>query len=539
MNRILLLLIAITLSQVAWAQNPFRGDVLEYSEIGGKKIRKIYGNVVFEQPDKVLTADTAIEFVGENTLKFIGRVKLVQRPEGSTIEGDTLYFDKASKFARIVGNVRLTDNNTVVSTSVMNYNTATGLAYYTVGGTINDGKNVLTSEYGEYNKDKRTLYFTKNVKLKGDDGSLDTDTLRYFTQSKVARFYGATTITNKDGTVKSTSGEYNTETKAVKFFKRSAIDNPDYYLEGDKVDFVRGANNGYAKGNVLIISKKDSITIQGDEARFDDEKGTSMVWGRAVAKLLIQRDSLFITADTLLTLNNRIDTARMLKAFHHVKVFKGDLQAISDSLVYKATDSSIYFFKDPVLWNAAQQITGDTVRIQLANKKLDKVYVLNNAFLVQQDTIKNFNQIKGRDVTSYFRKGKINQIDVNGNAQNIYFALEKDTVLQGMNKVIAANISVKFDSLNKVSTISFLKQPEALFIPPHEIVPSETKLKGFAWRITERPTYDSIYLVRNTIILKDEATIGTKNVSNKKGKRKATTQKPNKPIKKSGLKPKK
>ena len=192
-----------------------------------------------------------------------------------------------------------------------------------------------------------------------------------------------------------------------------------------------------------------------------------------------------------------------------------------------------------MLWNAAQQITGDTVRVQLANKKLDKVYVLNNAFLVQQDTIKNFNQIKGRDVTAYFRKGKINQIDVNGNAQNIYFALEKDTVLQGMNKVIAANISVKFDSLNKVSTITFLKQPEALFIPPHEIVPAETKLKGFAWRISERPAYDSIYLVRHTINLKSEATIGTKNVSNRKGKKKQPIQKPKKQTKSSALKPKK
>jgi len=83
---------------------------------------------------------------------------------------------------------------------------------------------------------------------------------------------------------------------------------------------------------------------------------------------------------------------------------------------------------------------------------------------------------------------------------------------------------VRFDSLNKVSTITFLKQPEAQFIPPHEIKKEETQLKGFQWRIKERPSYDTIFLVRNKKKLKTEATIGTKKLSNKKKSKQAASK---------------
>ena len=36
-------------------------------------------------------------------------------------------------------------------------------------------------------------------------------------------------------------------------------------------------------------------------------------------------------------------------------------------------------------------------------------------------------------------------------------------------------------------------KPEGRFVPPHEITPEETKLDGFAWRIEERPTLETIF----------------------------------------------
>jgi hypothetical protein len=40
---------------------------------------------------------------------------------------------------------------------------------------------------------------------------------------------------------------------------------------------------------------------------------------------------------------------------------------------------------------------------------------------------------------------------------------------------------------NKVNKISFITKPDALFIPPHEIEEPDKRLKGFLWRIKEKP----------------------------------------------------
>ena len=78
-----------------------------------------------------------------------------------------------------------------------------------------------------------------------------------------------------------------------------------------------------------------------------------------------------------------------------------------------------------------------------------------------------------------------------GNGESIYFALEGDTSLVGMNKVFCSDMTVRFVG-KKVKTITFLKKPDAIFIPPHEILEPEKRLKGFRWRKAEEPQLLSV-----------------------------------------------
>jgi len=43
-----------------------------------------------------------------------------------------------------------------------------------------------------------------------------------------------------------------------------------------------------------------------------------------------------------------------------------------------------------------------------------------------------------------------------------------------------------------VSNISFIKQPDGNFIPPHELVEENTRLTDFKWRIEERPAKEDV-----------------------------------------------
>ena len=74
-----------------------------------------------------------------------------------------------------------------------------------------------------------------------------------------------------------------------------------------------------------------------------------------------------------------------------------------------------------------------------------------------------------------------------GNAESLYYALEGDTAVSGINKSLSATMALRFAD-SKLQTISFLTNPEAQFIPPNELKTEDSRLKDFRWRPTERPT---------------------------------------------------
>jgi hypothetical protein len=115
-----------------------------------------------------------------------------------------------------------------------------------------------------------------------------------------------------------------------------------------------------------------------------------------------------------------------------------------------------------------------------------------NSFVISRDTLINYNQIKGRLMTTYFRDQKISHVYVEGNGESLYFLLDEKTNLSsGMNKIICSNIMIRFKQ-GKVNNLTFYKKPEASVIPPHELKIEDTKLKGFEWRGNEKPAREDV-----------------------------------------------
>jgi len=202
-------------------------------------------------------------------------------------------------------------------------------------------------------------------------------------------------------------------------------------------------------------------------------------------------------ADTLVSVESKDPKQKKLLAYNHVKIWKSDLQGIADSVVYQAFDSTLYFFKDPVLWTEENQMTADSIRMLIQNKTIDRIYLIANSFVVSQDSLLNFNQIKGRKMTAFFNGRSIDHVDVEGNGESVYFALEeketkldstsiKTSTLMGVNRIICSNMKINFLE-GKVNNISFYIKPDASFIPPIELKDGDKRLKGFVWRHKEKP----------------------------------------------------
>jgi lipopolysaccharide export system protein LptA len=183
------------------------------------------------------------------------------------------------------------------------------------------------------------------------------------------------------------------------------------------------------------------------------------------------------------------DTARtrIVMAYHHSKIFKSDLQARSDSMFFSYGDSIVRCYVKPMIWTQGSQLSGDTVYLQLKNKKLDNMLLQHNSFIVntEEGDSTHFNQVKGKVITGVFADGKLDRMFVDGNAESIYYVKE-DSVYSGMNRMLSSRIKVIFKE-NKLKDIISILKPEGNYYPIEEIPKDEEILKGFIWKPKDRP----------------------------------------------------
>nr|MCU0402289.1 organic solvent tolerance protein OstA [Algoriphagus sp.] len=240
------------------------------------------------------------------------------------------------------------------------------------------------------------------------------------------------------------------------------------------------------KEDVRVLNKERQVEVYGDVGQYWEDRKYSLVYGKALVRRYFESDTLFMTADTLISQDSEADTAKYLLAFRSIKLTKSDLAGIADSLVYNYSDSSIRLFKDPVMWNQKSQISADSMVFFIANEELDRVYMKDKAFAIMTDTLLNFNQMKGRSMTGFFKEGQIQNLEIDGNGESLYYALEADTLTQGVNRILSATIRLTFQK-GAIRKANFGVRPDGKFTPVQDVDEKISRLDGFKWRIEEKP----------------------------------------------------
>lgn len=483
--------------------NPSKVEIMKADSLIGQnqpfmQMKKLIGNVGLRQGTTLLYCNLAILNETTNILEAYGKVKIIQA-DTVTITGDTAYYFGNERKAIINGHVKLDDRTIVLSTNKLDYDLNTSIAYYNTGGKIIDKKSTLTSKEGYYNTVTKLFDFKKDVHVLDKEGSLTADSLRYSTLSKEAFFIAPTLVVNKKDTTYANPGsQYNTVTKISNLKGRSTVKTEDYTMTADTMIYDPPTEIGIAIGNIHFISKKDKAILTGDRGRYSKKTGVTRVFGHALLKNVLENDTLFLTADTLVSIDNKESKTKKLYAYKRVLIYKSDFSGKCDSLSYNVSDSTIYFYQKPVLWNLKNQSEADSINILLKNNKISVMNMKGKSFVIAIDTLTNYNQIKGRKmVVRFTNDSKIERVNVEGNGESIYYAVDEKNTLTGMNRVQCGKMNMNF-AKNKISRISFLAKPDGKFIPPKELREEDKELDGFRWRVTEMPTKESI-LARITL----------------------------------------
>lgn len=488
--RIQLLYMLFYLSIIGYAQNKgtkiqiLSANELVYdSDIG--KYQRCIGNVKFKQGKVYMDCDSAWFYEDKNRIEAFGNIYIRQQ-DSFDLWGNYLEYDGDERIARVEDNVRLTDNDMILRTERLDYDLNEKSAYYVTGGDIINGDDHLTSMVGTYYSRSKVFHFQEYVKLTNPEYEMTSDTLHYNTNNKTAYFFGPTYIYSEENTIFCNYGWYNTALNTSQFSKGASIEGESNKLYADSMVYNRNTGYGEAFRNILLIDTIEEIKIYGEYGNYYRFKKRTMITGSPLAYKTIDDDEMLLKADTMIDFSDTSEQ-RVLLAYHNVKAFKSDLQSVSDSMLYNFSDSTISFFNDPVVWTDSSQITGDTIIVFRNSEGIDRVRSYYNGFLIEKDQNGLFNQVKGKTIIAHFESGALHHINVDGNGQSVYYALEDSTNYSGVNDIVCGKMIIYMDSTRKVSSITFLKTPKATFYPLEKFPSSKSKLPGYEWRSGLRP----------------------------------------------------
>jgi lipopolysaccharide export system protein LptA len=473
-------------SQTGEPINIVNADELQYNEEGNVAVRKLVGNVQLQQKDVTLFCDRADFYFQQNIVDAFGNVH-IQQGDSINIYSETLHYDGNTKKSELNKNVRLTDSHMELTTDELDYDMNTRIASYLSGGTLVNDSAVLTSQHGYYFASTADVYFKKDVKLTHPDYVLTTDTLKFNTASKIAFFVSPTVIHSDSFDVYCEGGYYNTQSDVAQFEKNARLQSRSQKLKADTIYYERLKGFGFARSHIRWSDTSSNVFLEGNYAQYFQNNDRVLATKNAVLISVVDSDSLYIAADTLFSFKDTAGDYRNIFAFHHVKIFKSDLQGICDSVAFSYRDSVFRLYYNPVLWVDENQLTADTMNMILKNEKLYKMDLIQNAFAINQADSGLFNQIQGKDMYGYFNEGHLQRMQVNGNGESIYFAKDDSNAFLGVNKAICSNMVVYFTEDRKVDRIYFITQPDATLFPLSQFPKEESRLKNFTWLIAKKP----------------------------------------------------
>lgn len=467
-------------------------DEIRFEKYINPDAQRLIGNVVFLHDSMYMYCDSALFYQESNSFDAYYNVRIEQ---GDTLfmYGDSLFYDGTSKLLRVRDNVRLENTSMVLLTDNLNYDRNTGLGWFFKGGTLLDGESTLISQYGQFDTSTNLATFMDGVSFENPDYQLFSDTLSYDTDLHTAYLTCPTEIKTDDALVNSSRGYFNTDSGDAVLLDRSVITHKEdgAVITGDSILMARetGLMTGY--GNVVINDVKDKLDAYGDYVFYDSNIDSAVVADKALVVEYSSGDSLFMHADTfaLATRYNEAgDTVlyRHIRAYHKVRAFRPDVQAVADSMLYTTVDSSLTLFSDPIIWNEGTQVLGEKIVIFMNDSTVDWVDIIGQALFVQQIDTVHYNQIAGREMKAWFKDGQIDRTNVSGNVECVYYAQEADSTMIGMNTTVASNLTTYFKD-GTVDRIYIQGRSNGVMYPMSQLEEKKMYLASFNWFDRIRP----------------------------------------------------
>ncbi len=415
-----------------------------------------FGNVIMKQGDTINLTSKVANYSGKTQLAFCAGNVVLTEPK-STLNTDTLYFDRIKQ-----------------------------QAYYKTGGVVHHEENVIKSNVGRYFMESQKYQFISQVDIKNPEYTLKSAQLDFYSNSGLAYIYGKSVITHATTIIHCERGFYDTNADLGYFEKNTKIYYQNRILEGDSIYFNQKRNFASATNNIKVTDTVNHSIITGHYAEVFKAKDSVFITKRALARVLQDKDSIYIHADRLMV-TGKPDN-RIIRGYKNAKLYKLDINGKCDSIHINQKLGITKMIRNPILWSGESQMTGDTIQLynNLKSNKLDSLRVHYNTFLIQKDSIEGYNQVKGKELIGLFNDdNELYHVAINKNAEHLQYTRKEGGEMIGVNKVASAKINILFEE-NQMAEITYIGDPSGNLTPDSQYPQNARKLRGFNWRGDER-----------------------------------------------------
>lgn len=465
-------------------------DELRYDMYGSNPDAQIVkGKVSFSHQGAHLTCDSAYFYQSSNSVKAFGHVHFKQ---GDTLSltCDRAEYDGMMQMMHARNNVVLHHRRQVLRTDSLDYDRLYEMANFFEGGTLIDGKDKLVADWGEYHTKTREAKFVYNVKLRSGKDVVTTDTLYYDVPKSKAHMVGPSKIISGGSVVHTKNGFYNTKNDQAQLFDRSTLEDKDKTITGDSLYYVKNGES-YGYGNVVYVDKKNKNSLHCNYLRYNEKTGYGFATRNPVAIDYSQKDTLWVHSDSMKIYTFHINTDsvyRKVHAFHKVRAYRTDVQAVCDSLVFNSKDSCMTMYKDPIVWNANRQLLGEVIKAYMNDSTIRMAHVIGQALSIDEmpDSV-HFNQVTSKEMKAYFENGQARMGESIGNVQTVYYLTnDKDSSIVGLNYMETDTMRMYLSPERQLQKI-WANKSVGTFYPITQVPPSKVKLPNFAWFDDIRP----------------------------------------------------
>ncbi len=502
------------------------------------KIAEYYSGGLIKSKTTQLTSETGIYNTNTNDAFFKDSVLVIN--EEFTLKADSLNYNTETQFSDFIGPTLIIEDSAKIYCESGFYDYENNYAEFDKNPQYIKGDKIAVADFMRYEGELKKVYLEGNAKFREGDKFASSDKMWYEEETDITKlegdaYYkdpekevsaeviiydgkndtynteGKTIATGEGNYVEADNSRFDAETNMTILTGNVLVKDDGQILNADEVKFNDDSGDAFASGKVHWRDTVNNITIKSDDLYYNKETEYVEAIGRPIMTSLLDGDTLYLSADTLISEKvfiNENDSMELLRAYRDVRVFKKDFQAVCDSMVYNSTDSLFSFYYNPVMWSDSTQFSADTTRFTLSNEKIDSVFLLNNALIVDTPDELFFNQIQGKNIIIDFDNNEPKTMNVNGNGISVYYVQEDDGGYVGPNKTTCSDMKIYFEE-GDLNRIKFYIEPVSSMIPMKEANHEELKLKGFKWEKGKRPFSPADlnsphYIVDEKIVLEQE-----------------------------------